>query len=110
MPDRHGGLLAAAARQRYNPDGHQEITHRCPVPFAEGGDGTMPCCGRTPFEVPPYHRITLHGELVTCQGMTAERGRGGVSLSPAPAAQDVPAGVPAPAGTHPHPNGQAAHG
>ena len=39
-----------------------EVTHRCPPE----GSGTMPCCGRTPFEVPRWHRMTLDPELVTC--------------------------------------------
>jgi hypothetical protein len=41
-----------------------EITHRCPP----SGSGTMPCCRRTPFEVPSYHRMTLDPNLVTCLG------------------------------------------
>ena len=42
--------------------GAPEITHRCPLK----GSGTMPCCGRTPFEVPRHHRMTLDPKLVTC--------------------------------------------
>ena len=54
------GLDALAAE-------HGSVTHRCPVPFADGGDGLFPCCGRTPFEVPPWqHRMTLDPALVTC--------------------------------------------
>jgi len=40
-----------------------EITHRCPPK----GSGTMPCCGRTPFEVPRTDRMAIDGRLVTCQ-------------------------------------------
>ena len=41
-----------------------EVTHLCPP---DGGDGLFPCCGRTPFEVPPWqHRMTLDPALVTC--------------------------------------------
>jgi hypothetical protein len=59
---------AELLRQIWNPEGHEEVTHRCPAPSGAGGDGLMPCCGRTPFQVPPYHRMTLHEELVTCTG------------------------------------------
>lgn len=38
--------------------------HACPP----DGSSTMPCCGRTPFEVPPTDRMTVQPELVTCQG------------------------------------------
>lgn len=31
----------------------------------------MPCCGRTPFEVPRTDRITLDPALVTCEGLVA---------------------------------------
>ena len=41
-------------------------THACPP----GDSGTMPCCGRTPFEVPGSDRMTLDPALVTC-GMPA---------------------------------------
>lgn len=39
-----------------------EITHRCP-PI---GSGVMPCCGRTPFEVPRTDRMTEQDALVNC--------------------------------------------
>ena len=38
------------------------ITHQCPP----NGSGIMPCCGRTPFDVPVYHRVTEDLSLVTC--------------------------------------------
>lgn len=42
-----------------------EVVHMCPPE----GSGLMPCCGRTPFEVPRWeHRITLQPSLVTCTG------------------------------------------
>lgn len=44
-----------------------EIVHACPP---DGGGGLMPCCGRTPFEVPRTDRMTVQGELVTCKGVT----------------------------------------
>ena len=44
-----------------------EVTHQCPVPFADGGDGLMPCCGLTPFEAPRTDRITLDPSQVTCR-------------------------------------------
>lgn len=37
--------------------------HRCPP----GESGLMPCCGKTPFEVPRSDRMTLDGAKVTCQ-------------------------------------------
>lgn len=37
-------------------------THQCPPE----GSGIMPCCGRTPFEVPRTDRMTLDSDSVTC--------------------------------------------
>ncbi len=37
------------------------IVHRCPI----GDSGVTPCCERTPFELPRWHRITLDDALVT---------------------------------------------
>lgn len=42
----------------------REVTHACPPT----GSGVMPCCERTPFEVPRWHRMTLDPDLVTCDG------------------------------------------
>lgn len=39
-----------------------EITHQCPPE----GSGLMPCCGRTPLQVPDTDRLTLDPALVTC--------------------------------------------
>jgi hypothetical protein len=41
--------------------GH-EVVHRCPP----DGAALMPCCGKAPFDVPRYHRMTVDPELVTC--------------------------------------------
>lgn len=30
------------------------------------GTGLMPCCGKTPFEVPHADRMTVHRDQVTC--------------------------------------------
>ena len=57
MPDDDG-------RQTWNPGGYPEVTHLCPPE----GSGVMPCCGRTPLEVPTYHRLTLDPALATCTG------------------------------------------
>jgi hypothetical protein len=38
-------------------------THRCPPE----GSNVMPCCGRSPYEVPLKHRITTDPRLVTCR-------------------------------------------
>lgn len=45
------------------PKGAVEVVHRCP----RKGSGLMPCCGKTPFEVPRWHRMTIRGK-VTCNG------------------------------------------
>lgn len=37
------------------------VIHRCPPK----GSSTMPCCGLTPLEVPPWHRMTT-GDTWTC--------------------------------------------
>jgi hypothetical protein len=41
--------------------------HRCPP----DGSGITPCCGRAPFELPRWHRMTEDGSLVTCSGVSA---------------------------------------
>lgn len=41
-----------------------EVTHACPPKGSE----VMPCCDRTPFEVPLTDRMTLEPNLVTCTG------------------------------------------
>jgi hypothetical protein len=41
----------------------KEVTHMCPP----DSGGLMPCCGRTPFEVPETDRITATWDLVTCR-------------------------------------------
>jgi len=46
------------------PGERHEVIHECPP----GDSGLMPCCGRTPFEVPGYHRMTVAREVVTCRG------------------------------------------
>lgn len=45
------------------PKGAVEVVHRCPPK----GSAFMPCCGRTPFEVPRWHRMTIRNK-VTCDG------------------------------------------
>lgn len=42
-----------------------EVVHACPLPEH---DGITPCCGRTLFELPRHHRITLLSGIVTCTG------------------------------------------
>lgn len=41
---------------------YNEVVHECPP----GDLGLMPCCGRTPFEVPAYHRLTADRTAVSC--------------------------------------------
>lgn len=42
-----------------SPGPTAEVVHRCPPK----GSGLMPCCGKTPFEVPRYHRLTVNPSL-----------------------------------------------
>lgn len=42
--------------------------HQCPRP----GSAIMPCCGRTPFEVPRVDGLTTEQYLVTCGELTDE--------------------------------------
>lgn len=39
------------------------VVHQCPP----DGAGVMPCCGRTPFEVPRTDRMTTDADAVTCK-------------------------------------------
>lgn len=39
------------------------VIHECPP----GDEGYMPCCNRTPFELPPTDRITTDPARVTCR-------------------------------------------
>src|SRR6266567_4376437 len=45
-----------------------EVVHACP----RWGSGVMPCCGRTPFEVPSTDRMTSEPGNVTCAGVQPE--------------------------------------
>lgn len=40
------------------------IIHACPP----DGSGLMPCCGRSPIDVPLTERISLDGSTITCTG------------------------------------------
>lgn len=55
--ERHSGRVELALEV-------EEVVHLCPPRDA----GLFPCCGRTPFEVPRWHRMTLDPERVTCPG------------------------------------------
>lgn len=57
LPSEHKG----EARYKLSLD---EVVHACPAK----AETAMPCCGRTPFDVPVYHRMTLDPSLVTCGG------------------------------------------
>jgi len=46
------------------PEPELSIVHACPPDLTS----IMPCCGRTPFEVPRSDRITVDG-TVTCEGV-----------------------------------------
>lgn len=54
--------------------------HRCP----RYGESVTPCCGKTPFEIPGWHRMTVKPELVNCGRLEleaeVERLRGVVGL------------------------------
>lgn len=39
-----------------------EVTHACPI----GEAATTPCCDKSPFELPPFDRLTVDDALVTC--------------------------------------------
>ncbi|WGV35735.1 hypothetical protein SEA_FRANKENWEENIE_42 [Streptomyces phage Frankenweenie] len=41
------------------------IVHACPPE----GSGLMPCCGRSPIDVPLTERISMDGTAVTCPGV-----------------------------------------
>ena len=42
--------------------------HRCP----RQGESVTPCCGKTPFEIPGWHRMTAKPELVNCGRLELE--------------------------------------
>ena len=49
-----------------------DVVHLCPpIPVTDGisplPPEIMPCCGRTPFEIPHTERMTLDAALVTCR-------------------------------------------
>ena len=45
--------------------GEEDTTvHACPP----DGSGLMPCCGRSPIDVPLTERISMDGTTVTCTG------------------------------------------
>lgn len=56
--------MAAGAHLTVNVKVRIKWVHQCPP----RGSGVMPCCGRTPFEVPTWNRMTLDSLLVTCPG------------------------------------------
>lgn len=43
-----------------------EVVHQCPP----SSESLTPCCGRSPFDLPRHHRITVEG-FVTCEGPTS---------------------------------------
>lgn len=45
------------------PEHFAENVHACPPT----GTTVMPCCGRTPLEVPRTDRMTAHRDQVTCE-------------------------------------------
>lgn len=50
-------------RDQALPD-YAETVHACPIPGT--GAATVPCCGKTPFELPRTDRMTSDPKLVTC--------------------------------------------
>jgi hypothetical protein len=48
-------------------DPREGVVHRCPVPYAIGGDGLTQCCHRSPFELHTKSRMTTNDTLVTCK-------------------------------------------
>ncbi len=60
---------AAKALGKPNPAGTRaEVVHR--LPPDEGG--VMPCCGRTPFDVPACDRLAAGDAPITCPGATPD--------------------------------------
>jgi hypothetical protein len=57
-PDAEAARLAEARKRP------AEVTHRYP----HLGEGLMPCCGLTPYEVPATDRLARDPGLVTCTG------------------------------------------
>ncbi len=45
------------------------ITHKCPP----DGEGVLPCCGKTMFEVPQDDRVTWNDESVDCGKASLEK-------------------------------------
>jgi hypothetical protein len=57
------GEDATPAIQATIDEAHREIIHRCPI----GDSNIMPCCNRTPWEIPMTDRMTVDPKLVTCR-------------------------------------------
>lgn len=53
---RDAGLIARETTQE------RELTHLVPPT----GQHITPCCGRSPFDLPRWHRMTLNVDDVTC--------------------------------------------
>lgn len=73
IDDDGSALISAAITRSYRDDDDDDEyswddadgpMHMCPP----DGAVTMPCCGRTPFEVPRSDRMTIYSEDVTCKG------------------------------------------
>lgn len=51
----------------------QSVVHRCPI---DGAGTVVPCCGRTPFELPTTDRLAFDDADVTCQGGSVDNETG----------------------------------
>jgi hypothetical protein len=71
--------LARDIRVVVHCDAPSSVTHQCPP----DGSGAMPCCDRTPFEVPDTDCLTSDEGVVTCRPVRAERA-GFVPVYPLP--------------------------
>jgi hypothetical protein len=60
-PDASPTLADKVLALAFPPD--YEVVHGCPP----GGSGLTPCCGRTPFELPPTDRITSDPTHISCK-------------------------------------------
>jgi acyl-CoA reductase-like NAD-dependent aldehyde dehydrogenase len=60
---RRAAELRRMADEAQQPEAQREVVHACPP----DGSGLMPCCGRTPFELPRTDRMSADPTLVTCQ-------------------------------------------
>jgi len=60
----HDSDVTRAGAQAPGGSARDGVTHRSPSPDSP----EMPCCGRTPAEIPAKDRVTTDPAQVTCRG------------------------------------------